>query len=209
MSPEYLSKNIQDLIAVQQAIDINIIMSVTNKRGIITVVNKRFCEISQYSEDELVGKSHNVINSGYHPKAFFTSMSKTISSGKTWHAEIKNKAKDGSFYWVDTVIVPVCDSSGQVQQYLSLRVVITDKKEADAALTDAVFTVSHKIRHPLVNMQALVTLCTHGSASNEEIKEFYRLIQQELDKIDALTRQMANDLHDYKMRLGFKSSDIY
>ena len=208
MNPEYLRLDIKDLLAVQQAIDVNIIMSVTNKAGITTAVNKRFCEISQYEEDELLGKSHNVINSGYHPKIFFSTMWKTIAAGKTWHNEIKNRAKDGSFYWVDTVIVPVFDNNHQIHQYLSLRILITDKKEADTALTNAVFTVSHKIRHPLVNMQALLTLCEHGNASQEDIRELSQLMQAELDKIDTLTRQMANDLHDYKMKLEFKAQSM-
>ncbi len=204
MSPEYLRKNIKDLFAVQQAIDVNIIMSVTNKKGIIMAVNKKFCEVSQYEESELVGKSHNVINSGWHNKSFFTEMWKVMHEGKTWHGEIKNKAKDGSYYWVDTVIVPVFDKAGQIQQYLSLRVVITDKKEAEAALTSAVFTVSHQIRHPLVNMQGLVANCSNENASTEEIKQSCDLMKHELDKMDALTRQMAKDLHEYKMRLKFK-----
>jgi PAS domain S-box-containing protein len=203
MNADHTSKNItaSDLIAIQQAIDVNIIMSVTNQKGIIVAVNKKFCEISQYREDELLGKSHNVINSGYHPKSFFSGLWKTIAAGNTWQGEIKNKAKDGSFYWVDTVIVPVFDGGGHIRQYLSLRIVITDKKEADAALTNAVFTVSHKIRHPLVNMQALLPLL-QNSTSQAEIKEISHLMQQELEKIDVLTRQMASDLHDYKMRLA-------
>ncbi len=208
MNPENLRRDINDLLAVQQAIDVNIIMSVTNKAGIITAVNKRFCEISQYEEYELIGKSHNLINSGYHPKIFFSMMWKTIKAGDTWHNEIKNRAKDGSFYWVDTVIVPVFDNSQQVHQYLSLRVLITDKKEADTALTNAAFTVSHKIRHPLVNMQALLTLCDQGKAPLEDLRELSQLMQMELDKIDKLTRQMANDLHDYKMKLEFKSQSM-
>jgi PAS domain S-box-containing protein len=208
MSPENIRMDVKDLLAVQQAIDVNIIMSVTNKAGIIIAVNQRFCEISQYEESELIGKSHNVVNSGYHPKIFFSMMWKTIAAGNTWHNEIKKKAKDGSFYWVDTVIVPVFDNNQKIHQYLSLRVLITDKKEADTALTNAAFTVSHKIRHPLVNMQALLTLCEHGNASKEDLKELSQLMQTELDKIDKLTRQMANDLYDYKMKLEFKSQSM-
>lgn len=193
-----------DMYAFQQALDVNVIMSVTDKKGIIISVNKRFCEVSQFNDDELVGKSHNIINSGYHTRAFFAELWKTISSGKVWHGEIKNKAKDGTFYWVDTVIVPVFDTTRNIQQFLSLRILITDRKEAELALAEAAFTLSHKVRHPLVNMQALVTLCLLEEPSKIDLQQMAGYMQNELTKIDIYTRQMAHDLYEYRKRITSK-----
>jgi PAS domain S-box-containing protein len=202
--PETLRKRIKRLLAVERAIDLNMLMSVTNKQGIILSANERFCEISQYDESELVGKSHNIINSGHHPKSFFTDMWKSIAAGKAWRGEIKNKAKDGSYYWVDTVIVPIFDDSEDIIEFLSLRVLITGRKEAELALADAAFTISHKIRQPFVNMQALLTVLLLEEMPFEEMKNMAKLMQFELEKIDALTRRMALDMHNYKTGLNLK-----
>lgn len=192
-------RSLKELIAFEKALDVNIIMSVTDFKGIILAVNKRFCEVSQYTEDELVGKSHNVINSGYHSKEFFTDMWKTIRNGHVWKGEIKNKTKNGNYYWVDTVIVPVVDMENGIQQFLSLRVVVTDRKEAELTLERAIFALSHKVRQPLVNMQALVTLCRNEQISHEEFNQVAIYMQHELDRMDALTRHLALDLHNYKL----------
>lgn len=121
----------QWLYAIQKAVDSNIICSITDNKGTIVYVNKKFCEISKYAKDELLGQNHNIINSAHHPKAFFKDMWKTIGKGNAWHNEVKNKAKDGSFYWVDTVIMPVKSNDGKKLQYLSLRTDITEKKEQE------------------------------------------------------------------------------
>jgi PAS domain S-box-containing protein len=114
--------------AYVKAIDSYAIVAQTDAKGIITFVNQKFCEISGYSEDELIGKDHRIVNSGYHDSSFFKSMWADISSGKTWRGEIKNQAKDGSIYWVDTTITPLIDSQGEVEGYISFRYEITDRK---------------------------------------------------------------------------------
>ena len=116
----------QTLAHYKNAIDNAAIVSVTDEKGVITYVNERFCEISQYSEEQLLGSKHNVINSGFHPKEFFNSMWRQISSGETWKGIVKNKKKDGTFYWVDSTIVPF-SKNGKIHQYISIRFDITDK----------------------------------------------------------------------------------
>ncbi|MGZ8539616.1 MAG: PAS domain-containing sensor histidine kinase [Chitinophagaceae bacterium] len=122
------------LQAYQLAVNEAAIVSITDPGGKILYVNDKFVEISKYSAEELIGKTHRVINSGFHPDSFFREMWQTILSGKNWRAEIRNKAKDGTYYWVDTVIAPVLDQEGNIFQYLSIRNLITVQKENEEKL---------------------------------------------------------------------------
>ncbi|WP_309739788.1 PAS domain S-box protein, partial [Chamaesiphon sp. OTE_20_metabat_361] len=119
------------------ALDRSAIVAATDLHGTIISVNEKFCEISQYSSDELIGKTHRTINSGYHPPEFFRDLWAVITSGRVWSGEIKNRAKDGSYYWVATTIVPCLDECGQPFQYLSIRFDITSRKQAEASLQDS------------------------------------------------------------------------
>jgi PAS domain S-box-containing protein len=126
-----LSKILQ---AYQAAINEAAIVSITDIRGNILYVNNEFIRVSKYSSEELIGQNHRIINSGYHPPAFFKKMWEIISKGKAWRGEIKNKAKDGTYYWVDTIITPVADEKNRIFQYLSVRNLITDQKENEEKL---------------------------------------------------------------------------
>lgn len=105
-----------------------VIIAITDEKGKITSVNKQFCEIFQYSVQELIGKDHSILNSGYHSPTFFKNLWKTIGSGETWYGEICNRAKDGSLYWVKTVIVPILNNKGKPYQYISIRMNVTEQK---------------------------------------------------------------------------------
>lgn len=118
----------------QQAIYQSAIVSRADKQGTITYANENFVKISGYTLMELIGQNHRIINSGFHPKSFWVNMWKTISSGKIWREEVKNKAKDGSYYWVDTFIMPFVNSTGEVTQYLSIRHDITKRKRNEEEL---------------------------------------------------------------------------
>jgi PAS domain S-box-containing protein len=132
---ETLARERLDSLQFQKyALDRSAIVAATDRDGIIISVNERFCEISQYSAAELVGKTHQVINSGYHPPEFFQDLWAVITSGQVWSGEIKNRAKDGSYYWVATTIVPCLDEGGQPFQYLSIRFNITSRKQAEESV---------------------------------------------------------------------------
>jgi PAS domain S-box-containing protein len=126
-SGEGWSESLQQLCELKYALDETSIIVVTDVAGVITYVNEKFCQISKYSRDELIGNTHRVIRSGYHPKCFFEDMWARISSGKVWRQEICNRAKDDSIYWVDTTIIPFIDEQGKPYQYLAIRNETTDK----------------------------------------------------------------------------------
>ncbi|HVU94757.1 MAG TPA: PAS domain S-box protein [Puia sp.] len=121
--------------AYQSAVNEAAIVSITDVEGKILYVNDKFVEISQYAAEELIGKTHSLINSRWHPKEFFKVMWATILSGKPWRGEIRNRARDGSYYWVDTVIAPVFGENNQIVQFLSIRNLITGQKENEMRLS--------------------------------------------------------------------------
>ncbi len=121
----------------QYAINSGSIVSITDTKGAIVYCNDYFLKISKYSRLELIGQTHRVINSGFHSSEFFKEMWTTILDGSIWRGEVRNRAKDGTFYWVDTVISPVLNSEGQVVNFLSIRNLITDKKHKEIELIES------------------------------------------------------------------------
>ena len=129
-----LRQTLQELEFEKFALDQSAIVSNTNDSGVITYVNDQFCELFKYSREELIGKTHKLVNSGYHPADFFKQLWSTIRQGKVWRGEMKNQAKDGTLFWLDTTIVPFLNSSGEPHQYVAIRKDITQRKHAEEAV---------------------------------------------------------------------------
>ncbi|MEI7024399.1 EAL domain-containing protein [Paenibacillus sp. y28] len=147
---EALTHTVKDLRDIKNALDESSIVAITDNQGVITYVNDKFCEISKYTREELLGKTLQVLNSNYHPKSFFRTMWRTIRQGAVWKGEVKNQAKDYSGYWMNTTIVPFLDDQGVPYQYVSIGTNITDRIKAETALTEA---LQSDFRRTVKNLQ--------------------------------------------------------
>src|SRR3989344_7170519 len=121
----------RDLQRLLTALDETALVSMTDEKGNILYANNKFIEVSRYSLSELLGQNHRILKSHQQPDQMFVDLWKTISNGKIWRGEIKNRAKDGTYYWVDTSIAPILGANGKPERYISVRFLITGRKKQE------------------------------------------------------------------------------
>jgi PAS domain S-box-containing protein len=151
----HMQRSLEELSAYKLALEESTILAITDLKGNITYANDNFCRISKYKREELIGQPHSIINSGYHSKAFFKDMWQTIGKGKIWKGQFKNKAKDGTEYWVNTSIVPFLNQKGRPYQYLAIREDITEKKNIELELvkTNRLYQFTSAINRSIVHIK--------------------------------------------------------
>src|SRR5581483_10322065 len=187
----------RDVTDVKYAIDQSAIVATTNTRGTITYVNDKFCEISKYDREELLGQDHRILNSRYHSKEFIRDLWTTISSGRVWRGDIRNRAKDGSLYWVATTIVPFLDARGKPYQYMAIRYEITEQKRQEeqlreqAALTrlgEMAAVVAHEVKNPIAGIRGALQVITSRMAAEQRDRSVMGDIIARLDALNGIVQ---------------------
>lgn len=209
----------------QQALDAHSIVSVADVDGRMTHVNDKFCEVSGYQREELIGQNHRIVKSDFHPPAFFQDMWETISSGRVWTGEIRNRAKSGRYYWVQTTIVPMLDASGLPIRYISVRTEITRIKEMEASVREAnvilesrVIERTQELRRAKIELENelgdRVRTQAALQASYDELKSLHRQLQEaqqylmQSEKLAAVGQLAAGMAHEINNPIGFIASNL-
>mgnify|MGYP006148923339 CR=1 FL=1 len=195
------NKNVEDY---KNALDQSALVSITDKSGVIVYANKKFQKISQYSEKELIGQDHSLVNSGEHSAPFFRDMWKTISGGEIWRGTIKNQAKNGTYYWVDTTIVPFFNDNNKPDYYMSIRFDITNQAliseeivRKNYELEQFSFVLSHDLKSPLRAVKTLIYFVKEdleeaGLALPKGVQDNIDLIDSRILKMEALIMSVLN-----------------
>lgn len=187
-----------ELQAYIDAININIYSAITNLAGTILKVNKPLIDISGYSEQELVGQNFRMLNSGYHPESFFKNLMETIHAGKNWRGEIKNKAKDGSLFWIEMVIMPIKSANEATSYFLTLALPITERKESEdkqlasvKLLESIAFRASHNVRGPITRIQGLMNLIENRYIQLDELETIVDHLKISVKEMDVATTELT------------------
>jgi PAS domain S-box-containing protein len=162
--------SLREISDLKAALDEHAIVAITDAQGKITFVNDKFCAVSKYSRDELLGQDHRILSSGYHSEEFMRDLWATITQGRVWHGEIKNKAKDGSFYWVDATIVPFLNDQGKPHQYVAIRTDITEHKAAEEKIRQLNSELEQRVVERTAQLQA----------ANHELETFSYSVSHDL-----------------------------
>lgn len=205
---------LQLLKAYREIIDLNAICSVTDPEGKIIYVNDKFCEISKYSREELLGQDHRIVNSHYHPSSLFKELWDTIKSGKVWRSDVKSKAKDGTFFWLDSTIVPIHDDNGVITEFFSLRTPIDDRKKIEEEqkeyvrnLEKILFMVSHEVRQPVSQILGIVHILQEYGNLDAESSELISNLKISAADLDVFTKKLSSFMHELRPESEISSDE--
>ncbi|MED4352882.1 EAL domain-containing protein [Schinkia azotoformans] len=187
---EYTLKNLREL---KYTLDQAAIVSITDAKGAIIYVNDLFCEISQYKREELLGRNHRLLNSGYHPKEYFKEMWKQIVSGHTWEGEVRNRKKDGSIYWVQATIVPFMDEKGKPYKYISIRKEITKQKQLEEEIFHLAY---HDSLTNLPNRRMFMNQLRSEIIERNNLKSKLSILFIDLDNFKFINDKWGHDTGD-------------
>jgi PAS domain S-box-containing protein len=192
------------------ALDTSCIVAVTDQKGIILHVNDNFCQISKYSREELLGQDHRIINSGYHPKEFIRDLWVTIAKGKIWRGELKNRAKDGSTYWVDTTIVPFLNERGKPYQYIAIRADITSRKIAEEENLRLQADLEMRVQQRTHDLEAFSYSVSHDlRAPLRTINGYAAMLEEDYSQIlDDEGKRLLNIIRDGARKMGKLIDDL-
>lgn len=192
-SEELAQQSLEALKHQKFALDKHAIVTVTNVDGHITYANEKFCEISGYSLEELIGQDNAIVNSGYHPSGFFKGMYSVVASGESWHAEVCNRAKDGHLYWVDATIAPYMGDDGTPESYITISTDISQRKAAEEKSHHLAFY--DQLTH-LPNRRLLLDRLTQALAASTRSGRHGALLFLDLDHFKVLNDTLGHDVGD-------------
>lgn len=205
-----------ELSQFKEALDQIAIVAITKKNGTIKYVNDNFCTISEFSEEEIIGNTNVIVSSGFQPTSFYSNIWKTISSGKPWFGEIKNKSKSGKYYWTDTALIPLKNKNGYINEYMAIKLDISKRKEAEELLASKYvktledknteleqfsYIASHDLQEPLRTITSFSDLLyeEYNDKLDDQAKQIFQFIKQSTGRMSSLIKNLL----DYS-RIGYQ-----
>lgn len=207
---ETLEKSLKEVSDYKYALDESSIVAITDQKGLIRYANHNFCRISKFSYEELIGQDHRIINSGYHPKDFIRNLWVTIANGKIWRGELKNRAKDGSYYWVDTTIVPFLDERGKPYQYVAIRADITQRKHAEEEILVLNEELEKRVKERTEEMESFSYSVSHDlRAPLRAVNGYARILEEDYkDLFDAEGKRLLGEVQQNAKKMGTLIDDL-
>ncbi len=198
---EEIRQKSKTLADFRNALDASTIVAFVNLNYEITEVNKSFCRVSGYKREELIGQSHHLLDSGFHPPEYFKAMYEVITKGKIWQGEFKNRAKNGHYYWVATTIIPILNDVNKPEQYLAISVDITSRKQAEELLNEQnqrllefAHLTSHQLRQPLARIIGLVNLFNFQNLFDPFNSTIIKHLLTSAQKLDEVIHEMNDKI---------------